>query len=87
MLESIKSALNSWKASKTERQKLQHAYLVIAIIVVLVAGLVSLLNPDRGQQMTWIALIAITAFLVNAITWNLLQSALLSKLNSRPRRK
>jgi cell division protein FtsW (lipid II flippase) len=86
-MDQLKTVLNDWNKSKTERQKLQHTYVALIVIAIVVAGLVSLVNPDRGQQLTMVALVALLAFLLNAVVWNLLQSGLLSRLNSRTRRK
>lgn len=87
MFENIKSVLESWNTSTGERQKLQHSYLVIAVIVVFGAGLVSLINAELGQDIVKIALFAVAVFLANAVVWNLLQSALLTKLAKKSRRK
>jgi cell division protein FtsW (lipid II flippase) len=86
-MDQLKTVLNDWNKTKTERQKLQHTYVALIVIAIVVAGLVSLVNPDRGQQLTMVALVALLAFFLNAVVWNLLQSGLLSRLNSRTRRK
>ena len=87
MIESIKSFLNDWNISKSEREKLQHFYLLIAVIVVLVSGIVSLLNSKLGHKIALVALFAILVFLANAFVWNLLQSSVVSKLAGKPKRK
>jgi hypothetical protein len=79
--------LVNWNSSTSERQKLQHSYLVITVVVILLAGIVSLLNFKLGHRMVFVALVAIGAYLTNAIIWNLMQSAVVSKLPSKPRRK
>ena len=50
MYENMKSLLNNWNATTTERQKLQHTYLVVSIVMVFVAGIVSLLNAEVGHE-------------------------------------
>jgi cell division protein FtsW (lipid II flippase) len=87
MFESIKSYLNNWNVSKSERQKLQHTYLLIAVIVVLVSGIISLLNAKLGHRIVLVAVFAVLAFLANALVWNLLQSSVIAKLVSKPKRK
>lgn len=87
MFQDFMQSLGRWNSSTTERQKLQHTYLVVAVIVILLAGIVSLLNADQGHRLASVALIAIGAFLANAVIWNLLNSAVLSKLNTRPKKK
>ncbi|MGI9027301.1 MAG: hypothetical protein ACR2FM_00425 [Candidatus Saccharimonadales bacterium] len=80
MFENIKSVLTSWNASSSERQKLQHVYLVIAVIIVFGSGIVSLINANAGHELVKIALYAVIVFLANAVVWNLLQSSFLSKI-------
>lgn len=87
MFELIKDSLNSWNKTKSERQKLQHVYIVLAGMVTVIAGLVSLINTDAGHTILLIAGIALLTFGVNALVWNLLQSSLLDKLSSKQKRK
>lgn len=87
MLHDIKESLGRWNSSTTERQKLQHTYLVIIVAAIIIAGMVSLVSARQGHQLARIALIAIGAFVANAIVWNLLNSAVLAKLPSRPKKK
>ncbi len=83
MFESIKSILLNWNLTTNERQKLQHSYLAITAIVIIVAGIFSLLNAKLGHRIVYIAMVAIGAYLVNAVVWNLLKSSFISKLPSR----
>lgn len=87
MIQDFMQGLNRWNSTTTERQKLQHTYLVISVTVILTAGIVSLVHANNGHRLASVALIAIGTFLVNAVVWNLLNSALLPKLSSRPRKK
>ncbi len=87
MFELLMDSLESWNANKSERQKLQHTYLVLIVIVVLIAGVVSLVNGDLGQTIVRLALIALLTYSVNAIVWNLLQSSVLDKLSDKPKSK
>lgn len=87
MLEVLKDSLNNWNMQKSERQKLQHAYVALSVIVVLLAGIVSLFDGEWGHNVVLLALVAIGTFSVNAIVWNLLQSSLLDKLTTKPKRK
>jgi len=87
MIESMKTALTTWNTTTTERRKLQHAYLVLAAIVVLLAGLVSLINPTLGHNSLIIAGIAFSAFFINAIVWSLLSALVLAKISGKPKRK
>lgn len=87
MFEVLKDSLNSWNVQKSERQKLQHAYLALTVMVVLLAGIISLFDGELGHNIVLTALFAIATYFMNAIVWNLLQSSLLDKLASKPKRK
>jgi cell division protein FtsW (lipid II flippase) len=80
MFEPIKETLISWNTKNGERAKLQHAYIVIAAALLVVAGVVGLMNRELGQNILFIAIISAAMFLANAIAWSLLQSALLFRL-------
>ena len=86
MLREFISSLSHWNTTTTERQKLQHSYLVIAVIAILTAGLVSLVSAKQGHTVARIALFAIGSFLANAVVWNLLNSALISKLPTKQKK-
>ena len=86
MFEVLVASLNKWNATKTERQKLQHSYIVLAFAIVLLAGIISLFNANLGHQVVLIALGSLAAFAANAVVWNLLKSALLEKLSSRSKK-
>ena len=83
MIESFKSALLSWNTTNGERAKLQQTYLLIAVGLLISAGLVGLLNRTLGQNILVIAILSAGMFLVNAIVWSLLQSAVLSRIATR----
>jgi cell division protein FtsW (lipid II flippase) len=87
MITQLLAVLNSWNTSKNERQKLQYALLATAIVLVLFAGLISLVNPIIGRSVVRLAFFTLAAFLANGFVWNLLQSLVISKLTSKPRRK
>jgi cell division protein FtsW (lipid II flippase) len=82
MFESIKETLATWNTKTSERAKLQHAYIIVAALLLVVAGVVGLLNRDLGQNILAAAVISAAMFLANAVAWSLLQSALLVRLSS-----
>ncbi|HSX08166.1 MAG TPA: hypothetical protein VLG11_04710 [Candidatus Saccharimonadales bacterium] len=87
MFESFVLFLNNWNAKYGERQKLQQLYLAIIAVVTVLAGLVSLVRPRLGHNIMYIVGAALVAFLVNAIAWHLLHSAVLLKLGSTARKR
>ena len=80
MYHSLKESLTAWSLETTERQKLQHTYIAIAIGLLVVAGVFGLINQDLGQQILAVAIAAAAIFLVNAIIWALLQSFILFRI-------
>jgi drug/metabolite transporter (DMT)-like permease len=90
MLESLKDTLVTWQAKNDDRIKLQHVYIILAVSLLLVAGVIGLINRELGQNVLTIAIVSAVMFLLNAVVWALLQSALLSRLPARrstPRKK
>lgn len=83
MFDSIKESLQKWHGRYDSRAKLQHTYIVTAIGLVLIAGVIGLVNRNMGQNILVAAIISAGAFLTNAVVWSLLQSAVLSRLAAR----
>lgn len=81
MLKSASKFIEEWNQHTSERAKLQHSYVVLAIASILIAGLVGLINYDLGQQLVALALICAGVFLANALAWALLSGLILVKLN------
>ena len=87
MLETLIISIDKWKTTKNERQKLQHAYLVSAMLIVLVAGVISLFNASLGHNVVKLALIAGGTFLVNALACNLFLASVIEKLPTKCKRR
>ena len=88
MIQTIKDMLIDWNATHTERAKMQHAYLVLSIAGIVVAGLVGLLDYDSSRALLRVCFAGLGIFAINAITWALLFSLVINKLPSRrPTRK
>lgn len=74
------TSLRDWHATTGERAKLQHAYIVTAAGLLIVAGVIGLVNYSIGQQLLLLALALFMTFIANAVMWALLQSFVLSRL-------
>ena len=61
---------------------MQHAYITLAVVLLVVAGVLGLLNEALGQQILAASIAAATIFLVNAVAWALLQSFVLLRVSS-----
>jgi len=87
MYNSTRDFLVQWNKSNDSRTKLQQAYALIVAAAVVLAGLVSLLNPYYGQIILQFALIVTGLLIVNALAWALLQTFVLDKLPKNITRK
>lgn len=85
MFETLKESVISWNGKTSERAKMQHAYIVAAVVLLVVAGVIGLMNRELGQNVLMVAILSATMFLVNAVVWSLLQSAFFSRLETRRR--
>jgi multisubunit Na+/H+ antiporter MnhC subunit len=83
MFDSIKAAMVTWRTSSDDRTKMQHTYIAIAVALLLAAGLVGLINRELGERILTLALMSAAVFLINAVVWSLLQSAILARVPSR----
>lgn len=80
MVHTLKDMLAEWNARYSERAKLQHAYIVLAIAGIVLAGLVGLLNYDASRAILRVCFAGLGIVLVNAIAWALLFSFVVNKL-------
>ena len=83
MFESFKESITTWHSSNSDRAKMQQTYIALAIILLLAAGVIGLLNRELGQNILAEAIVSAGMFLVNAVVWSLLQSAILSRISLR----
>lgn len=87
MYKSIIEYLRKWNSTKTDRQKLQDAYLLFGVLAVIVSGLITFLNYKLGYTLVMIGLALLAAYAMNGIGWHLLSSMILSKISSKPKKK
>jgi hypothetical protein len=87
MLANIQAFLREWNTNTSERQKLQHAYLLLIVAVTFVAGIVSVVNGAASHNLMRLVLVIVGAFVVNGVAWHLLNSFVLFKLGGKPKRR
>ena len=88
MIQSFKEMLTNWNATHGERTKLQHTYVAVAIVGIIVAGLIGLLNREVSQLIVGVSLLGVGVAIVNEFMWALLYSLVITKLpNRRSNRK
>lgn len=83
----MKELMSEWNKSNNERVKLQYAYGVLALLLLVLAGLVSLVNYSLGYSILAIAFGFTVIFFVNAVGWVMLDAFVLSKLPKSTRKK
>lgn len=83
MYKSLQSSITEWSESTSERQKLQHVYLMLVVVLLVVAGLAGLVNYSLSQQILGLAFLAAIVFLANLVIWALLQSIVLLPIEKR----
>jgi high-affinity Fe2+/Pb2+ permease len=75
--------LISWNTTRGEREKLQHAYVAVVLVGLVVAGLVGLLNDNLSGLIVQACLVATGVFLCNVVVWALLYSLVIARLPRR----
>ncbi len=83
MFETLKESFISWNSKTNERAQMQHAYIALAVTLLVAAGIVGLLNRELGQNVLMLAILSAGMFLANAVVWSLLQSAVISRIKPR----
>lgn len=85
-MNSLIDILHNWNKSYDSRQKLQHAYIVSTIAVVVIAGLVGLINGVLGHRLLAVASVLAGTFLINAVVWALVDSAVIGRIKNTARK-
>ncbi len=83
MQDVIKQVYASWSSEKNQRRKLQQAYVIVASILAVLAGVVTLLNDGLGKKLLMVAAGTIFVFFVNAIMWALVEAFVSSRSGSK----
>ncbi|HYH74367.1 MAG TPA: hypothetical protein VD735_00240 [Candidatus Saccharimonadales bacterium] len=84
MIQTLKDLIAEWNTKYDERAKLQHAYLIVSIAGIVIAGLVSLLDYDASRAILRVCFAGLAIFGINAIVWALLFSLVVNKAPTRP---
>lgn len=87
MIQTLKDMLVEWNLNHTERTKLQHTYLALSLVGIVIAGLVGLLDYNASRAVLRICFYGLAIFGVNAIAYALLFSLVINKLPSKRIRK
>lgn len=85
MFENITDYLVKWKAAKDSRQQLQDIYLFLGVAIVVASGLMTFINVGVGYFMVRAGMALLAAFILNAVAWHFVSSAVISKIK-KPRK-
>ena len=72
--------LSDLNAEKNQRRKLQHTYIVLAILLTFVAGVVALADPSLSRCIVTIAGGVLVVFLINGVSWAVLEAFVAPRL-------
>lgn len=75
----VMDSLEKWNKKNDSIGKLQGAYATLAIIALLVAGVVGLINDNLGQSILFFAFVLAMAFVGNGVVWALLQTFVVAR--------
>ena len=75
-MELIRKQLRNWNNNHDSFTKLQHTYAVLALLVFVGAGIISLVNYQLGQSILFIALCSLLVFIANGVVWALIRTFL-----------
>lgn len=83
MIASFIELLKIWNKSSDDRAKVQHIYLFGTVVLLFVAGIVSLVNYSLGQVLLFGTLALLLIFVANAVVWALVYTFVLSRLKPK----
>lgn len=83
----LNDALKQWNKGSDRHTKLQHIYIVLAVAVLILAGLTSLINYSLGQDLLRVSGVLVGIFVINAVAWALADSFIVSNLSRRSNKR
>lgn len=89
-MQSLYTFLAQWNKTSDSLAKVQAAYGVLAIALLLIAGLVSLAQPNLGQSILFLAIVSGLAFIANGVIWSIVRTFVVPHIESKtpaPKRK
>lgn len=75
--------LDQWNTTHDSFSKLQHAYVAIAVVSFLTAGIIGLMNYRLGQSILFIAMCATLVFVGNGVVWALMRTFVVSRIATK----
>lgn len=75
-----------WKKGTTDRQKLQHTYLVMGIILLLAGGCSALIDRAFGLSIAQVAIVLLFVYIANVVTYRVITLPL-TELSRKPASK
>ncbi len=73
-MQSLYTFLAKWNKTTDSLSKVQGTYAVLAISLLFIAGLVSLMQPNLGQSILFLAIVAGLAFIANGVIWSIVRT-------------
>lgn len=83
-MKSIRTLIAEWNALYSDHTKLQHTYLALTILTVIVAGIIGLINYQLGQSLLFLAIVLALVFVGNGVVWALLYTFVIPRNVERP---
>jgi|GEM_PF-5609085 len=65
----LKKLYKEWNTNSNQRQKLQWVLALVALSVLVAAGIISLVNQELGLSLLNVAYVAAIVWLVNFVVW------------------
>lgn len=82
-MDTLFSYIAKWSQSADAFAKVQAAYAFLAIILLIVAGFISLLDPRLGQTVGFFALISGLTLIANGVVWALVRTFVVPYLDKK----
>lgn len=85
MITIIQQLFATWNAEKNQRLKMQRAYFMLALLLAVVSGLVTLLNASVGRGLIMTAALFALVYIVNAVSWTIFDMIIARKIDQTVR--
>lgn len=81
MVALIIQLLTTWNAERNQRLKLQRAYFMVALLLAVTSGLVTLVHASIGRGLIMTAALFALVYLINAVSWTIFDMIIARKID------
>lgn len=83
----LQKKLTKWNKNTDSLAKIQYGYAALAVVLFLLAAIISLVHAGAGQMVLFWAFISGLTFIANGVLWSLVQTFVVPRIDAWKKRQ